>query len=152
MVERFRVTKEDIMRLHPLIVCAAAAAVMAGVPALAQDVERYQLERTQGGYVRLDTATGTMSICKQRGGQLVCELAVEEREAYDRDFDSLQLRVDELESRVSVLERTGGMPSDEEIDRTIGHMEKFFRSFMGIVKEFESDVGGGETQPEADRT
>lgn len=36
--------------------------------ALAQNEERYRLERTENGYVRMDTETGTMTLCQERGG------------------------------------------------------------------------------------
>jgi hypothetical protein len=34
------------------------------------------------------------------------------------------------------------LPSDAEIDRSIGIMERWMRSFMGIVKEFQSEDRG----------
>ena len=140
------------MRTFLLIVAASA---LTGVPAVAQDVERYRLERTEAGYVRLDTVTGRMSICEERSGQLVCKAAVEEREAYDRDLGSLQDRLERVEQRLSRLEgqaAPGALPSDEEFEQTMGYMEKFFRRFMGIVKDLERDFGRGDPEPAPDRT
>lgn len=142
--------------MRPLPIIAAAAVAMFAAPAMAQDAERYQLERTDDGYVRLDTVTGKMSICQERGGRLVCNVAAEEREAYDREFDSLQDRIEALEDRIAALETSGAadrLPSDEEFEQTMGYMEKFFRRFMGIVKDLDKDSGGpNEPRPEADRT
>jgi hypothetical protein len=36
------------------------------------------------------------------------------------------------------------LPSDEEVDKGLDMMEKFFNRFMGIVKEWEKD----EAQPQ----
>lgn len=142
------------MRAVSTLAAAAVLAVGASM-ASAQDVERYQLERTDNGYVRLDTVTGKMSICEERGGQLVCKVALEEREAYDREHDDLLSKIDDLEGRVAALERGGQadqLPSDEEFEQTMGYMEKFFRRFMGIARDLERDFGTGKPQPEADRT
>lgn len=125
----------------------AVLAAIAATPALAQDVERYQLERTADGYVRLDTTTGRMSICQETGGQLVCRAAVEEREAYEHDFATLQERLETLETRVAALEGASGaeLPSDEEFEQTLGYMERFFRRFMGIVRDFEDEQSPDRT-------
>ena len=143
------------MRLLPIIAAAILATPALVQPAFAQDVERYQLERTPHGYVRLDTVTGKMSICQEQRGQLMCKVAVEERQAYDREVGSLEDRIVALEDRVAALE--GGtsaerLPSDEEFEQTMGYMEKFFRRFMGIVKDLERDFGNGQPKPDANRT
>lgn len=121
----------------------AIAMVMTAVPAMAQeDVERYQLQRTPDGYVRLDTTSGSMSLCQEKGGQLVCRMATEERTAYEGDLDRLQDRIDALEARMSAVESgrpAAELPNEQEFEQTLGYMERFFRSFMGIVKDFEQE-------------
>lgn len=121
----------------------AIAMVMTAVPAMAQeDVERYQLQRTPDGYVRLDTTSGSMSLCQEKSGQLVCRMATEERTAYEGDLDRLQDRIDALEARMSAVESgrpAAELPNEQEFEQTLGYMERFFRSFMGIVKDFEQE-------------
>lgn len=128
-----------------------ALVLMAGLsPAQAQDdAERYQLQRTPDGYVRLDTSNGRMALCQERNGQLVCRMATEERAAYDRDLEGLQDRVDALEARIAALEggNAAGLTSEEEFEQTLGYMERFFRRFMGIVRDFERE---GNDAPPAD--
>lgn len=122
----------------------------------AQDATRYRLERTDDGYVRMDTATGAMSICKERGEQLVCRPAADAQDAFEGGVASLQKRIDTLEDRVAALEKEAGtrvssaLPSDEEVDKTLGIMERFFRRFMSIVQDFEKQADENkpaETQP-----
>ena len=58
------------MRGRTLIALPLLALLCA--PALAEgDAERYRLEKTGDGYVRMDTATGAMSTCREQSGQLV---------------------------------------------------------------------------------
>lgn len=113
--------------------------------ALAQDAERYQLERTDQGYVRMDTRTGEMSICEERSGQLVCRLAADERAAFQDEIDRLNGSLSALEDRVTALEKAPalpGLPTEEEFDKTMTYMQRFFRGFMDIVKELD-----GEKEP-----
>ena len=121
----------------------AIAMVMTAVPAMAQeDVERYQLQRTPDGYVRLDTTSGSMSLCQEKSGQLICRMATEERTAYEGDLDRLQDRIDALETRMGALESgrpAAELPDEQEFEQTLGYMERFFRRFMGIVKDFEQE-------------
>ncbi len=130
-----------------LLLSPVAASVAA-----AADGPRYTMEKSATGYVRMDTRTGEMSICEERSGQLVCKLAADERSAFQTDIERLEARVESLDARVAELERRSpaappesGLPSEEEFNRTMSYMERFFRGFAGIVKELQED----ETAPAA---
>lgn len=143
------------MRHAPTLALAALAAALTAAPSSARETERYQLERTEEGYVRLDTQTGRISLCQERGGQLVCRMAAEERDAYDRDAGSMHDRIEALEARVAALEAqrpAAGLPSEAEFEQTLGYMERFFRRFMGIVGELERTFGTDPEVPAPDRT
>ncbi|MCT7378595.1 hypothetical protein [Chelativorans salis] len=117
-----------------------------GAQAYAQGAERFRLEKTESGYMRMDTQTGAMSLCRERSGQLVCNVAADEREAYETEIEALRERVSALEARVEALEERAGevtstLPSEEEFEQTLGLMERFFRRFMDIVKGLEEDRG-----------
>ena len=108
---------------------ALAAILLLPSVALAED-GRYQLERTDNGYARIDTRTGEVSTCTESGEQLVCRMAADERSA-------LMDHIDDLETRIAKLEEGGGLPTDAEIDRAIGMMERFMRGFVGVVRELD---------------
>lgn len=110
--------------------------------------DRYTLERTEDGYVRMDTRTGRMSICSEKSSQLVCRLAVDDRDALQDDLDALQARLAAVENRLSALEGApaASLPSEDEFEQSLSYMERFFRRFMDMVKEFDSDT------PAPDRT
>lgn len=132
------------MRIDRLIVPIALAGLLAA-PALAEDAGRYRLEKTNDGYVRMDTQTGAMSICNERDGQLVCRVAADERTAFQDDIDRLQGSVKALEERVAKLENSlaarleSKLPTEEEFNKTMSYMERFVRGFMGIVKDMDKD-------------
>jgi hypothetical protein len=140
------------MRLFAILVPTVALAGIASV-ASAEEADRYRLVKTDSGYIRMDTATGEMSICEERSGQLVCKLAADERAAFQSDIDRLQTKLDDVEGRVAKLEARPSipetlLPSDEQVDKGIDIMEKFFRSFMGIVKELDKDVAKPDANPQ----
>lgn len=97
----------------------------------AQEV-RYQIVPTDEGYTRIDQETGHVSTCTQTGDQLVCRMAADERDALLDTIDGLEARVAELESTDG-----SGLPTNEEIDRTLGVMERFMRGFAGIVRDLD---------------
>lgn len=132
--------------LSTLVLMAAA-----GV-ALAQEADRYRLEKSGDDFVRMDTQTGEMSVCRQQSGQLVCRLAADERSAFQADVDRLTGQVKALETRVGALEGSltqrleRSLPTEEEFSKSLSYMERFLRGFMGIVKDIENDTPspGGE--------
>lgn len=107
-----------------------------GAHAAESDASRFQLERSGDHFVRLDKQTGAMSLCEEKDSALVCRMAADERAAYEQELDRLSARVTALENK-SIVDKA--LPSDEEINRSIGIMERWMRSFMGIVKEFQSE-------------
>ncbi|QLF71311.1 hypothetical protein FE840_006900 [Peteryoungia desertarenae] len=113
---------------------------------------RFTLERTESGVIRLDRQTGAMALCTESGGNLACRMAADERAAYDEELSRLEKRVEALEKQLAQglqsVPQAGELPSDAEIDRSIGIMERFMRAFFGLIQEFEKE----EQQTQPDRT
>jgi exonuclease VII small subunit len=121
--------------------------LLAAGAASAEGEGRYRMEKTEGGFVRLDTATGEISICREKDGQITCRMAADERAAFEKELDLLTARVEALENAAGTP-LTGvkpRLPTDEEIDRTMSVMERMMQRFMGIVKNLED--GKEETSP-----
>ena len=122
----------------------------ATLPTMAEEAGRYTLEKSATGYVRMDTQTGEMSVCEERGGQLVCKLAADERAAFQDELDRLQSKVTGLEERLAAVENNpvlnpqNLLPSEEEFQRSLGYMERFFRRFLDIVKDMDKESGTPE--------
>lgn len=122
----------------PLVFALALAAlpiVAFAQTALGQSTDRFVLEKSGEGFVRLDRMSGAMSLCTLADGNLVCRMAADERAAFE-------VELDRLDKRVTALEKAGEgpkqqtIPNDAEVDRSISIMQRFMRSFMGLVEEF----------------
>lgn len=124
--------------------------------AMAQDVatDRFTLDKSESGFVRLDRQTGAVTLCTEAEGTLTCRMAADERAAYDADLARLEKRVEALEKQVAegIAAKSGELPSDAEIDRSIGIMERFMRAFFGLVQEFQGEEQGKPGDPVPDRT
>jgi hypothetical protein len=109
--------------------------------------DRYQLERTQSGFIRLDRQTGSVSFCREEAGGLTCRLAADERAAFDQELDMLGQRVETLEKRLDGTSEPSRLPSEAEVEETLSIMERFMRRFLSIIGEL-----GPETTPTPERT
>jgi hypothetical protein len=112
--------------------------------AFAEDAARFTLEKTADGYVRMDKTTGEMSICTQQSDQLVCRIAADDRVAMEDEIARLDGRLTKLEDKMAAADKSGALsnstlPTDEEFEKSMTLMEKFFRRFMGVVKDLNED-------------
>ncbi len=132
------------MRLQHILIPAALVSLVAA-SAWSEETDRYRLEKSANGYVRMDTQTGAMSICEERAGQLVCKMAADERAAFQDEIDRLQSSMKAMDERVTKLENSlsarleSKLPSEEDFNKTMSYMERFLRGFMGIVKDMDKE-------------
>jgi predicted nuclease with TOPRIM domain len=150
-----------IALISPLLLLPLLAGASATEP------DRYRLEKTPDGYVRMDTRTGEMSVCQEKWGELVCKMAADERTAVQDEIERLQSDIKALEDRVANVKALEGrvaklensmtarieqsLPTEEDFNKTMSYMERFFRSFMGIVRDFEGE-NSKPAEPGTDRT
>lgn len=121
--------------------------------ALADDAPagRYQLQPVEGGVVRLDTATGEMTLCKAEAGKLACAPSASTTTATApaaADLATLKARVDALERQLASGNKGSELPTDAEVDRSLSIMEKFMRRFMGIAKDLDQQNQGSNALPQ----
>lgn len=145
------------MNHAPLLAVLLAGGFAVGA-ASAADEGRYQMEKSETGFIRMDTRTGEMSICEERSGQLVCRLAADERTAFQVEIEQLEEAVTALDARVGKLENSlaakfeNSLPTEEQFEKTMSYMERFFRGFIGIVKEMDKPETGGAPEPLPQKT
>ncbi|MFN7026695.1 MAG: hypothetical protein ACK4QP_19710 [Pseudorhizobium sp.] len=117
--------------------------------AFAQEAEgqRFQLERTENGLVRLDRQSGAISLCREENGALSCRMAADERAAYEQELELLEKRVTALEERLKEGAPSRDFPGEAEIEQGLSIMERFMRRFMGIIEEFTNEREQQEPAP-----
>lgn len=132
-----------------------AAGLLTLIPFLALADEppagRYQLQPVEGGVVRLDTATGEMTLCKADAGKLACSpsaSATTTTSPAAADVAALKARIEALERQLATTSKGSDLPTDAEVDRSLSIMEKFMRRFMGIAKDLDQQNQGSNTLPQ----
>lgn len=130
---------------------AVAAFIFAGsLAAFAQpapspsDGGRYKLQKTDGGFLRLDAQTGQVSFCREREGSWSCETAADDRAALEAEINRLTQRIAALEKKQNDPIERFRTPSDQEIEQVMGFFEKVMKRFRGMVenlkKEWEAET------------
>jgi len=116
----------------------AAVVCVIAFPAMAEEAGRYQLERSDNGFVRLDTVTGEMSLCRETGDGLSCETARDDVADLRRERDRLRDENRDLRRENEDMHReldtrgdysSDDLPSDEEME----HMASWFERMMTIM-------------------
>ncbi|MGE0766271.1 MAG: hypothetical protein AB7L90_07380 [Hyphomicrobiaceae bacterium] len=129
-----------------------AGAAMATTPGADSKAGRFTMQPVDGGYLRLDTATGDMSLCTGAGGTFECKPVKD-----DRDLQSEIARLsDENKAlkadikRLEDLQAHGGgiappapkfeLPSEAEVDKALTYMERVFKKFREKLKELDKPL------------
>lgn len=112
------------------------------------DPSRFELERTESGFIRLDRETGAVSLCREAEGNLVCRMAADERAAYEKELDLLGERMTVLEKRLDAQPSQNALPGEAEIEQSLSIMERFMRRFMEIIEEFTTERDNTEPAPQ----
>lgn len=118
-------------------------------PAQAEDMQRYSMEKTEAGIIRLDRQTGEFALCKENAGKIDCALTKPAQLSENERVMLLEKQVADLTARVAKLEKNAGngsLPSEEEFEKGLSYMERFMRSFMGVAKSLD------EPEPTPNRT
>jgi hypothetical protein len=117
-----------------------------------------------GGFVRLDTQTGAMSLCARSDTQWSCQEMADSSKGLRQDTDRLRAENKQLRDEVTRLEglvppgdgakgagerqaeRPGGrlqLPSEEDVDRAMSYLQRMFRKFRDKLKELEDETQRG---------
>ena len=140
---------------------AATAMAIAATIVWAQDAPRgnqtgrYSMSPTEGGgFVRLDTQTGQMSLCKGQDGNWSCREMADPGRGLSDEIDRLRAENKQLKSEVRRLEeialgdkppapkRKLELPSEQDLDTAMSYIQRMFRKFREKLKEFEKDNQG----------
>jgi hypothetical protein len=151
-----------------IAVVALGAAVALTAPATAGDATpdsangRYMFNNTADGVVRLDTQSGQVSLCSQKGVSWVCEAAPEDRAVLENEI--ARLRTENAVLKKEILARglplppgampepstaqsstsqnsiTVPLPSDADIDRMTAFANRVWNSFKDMVGRAQQQI------------
>ena len=136
---------------------------------------RYALSPTgDGGMLRLDTKTGTVSTCSNSGTGWACYAVPDERAALDAEIGRLQADNEKLKAQLAerdstvtgksedVLPKSDSLkkpepkvaegerkieiplPSDRDMDRMMSFLERAWRRLIEMANRVQKDVSGGK--------
>ena len=138
----------------------------AGAPAQnptagSQASDRFQIIQSGDKILRVDRATGAVSICRQATDRWTCEMVPDDRAAMEAEMErtialseKFKARIDALETRLAELEKaerersaiakdsdrdTWSHRAEEEFDRMMDFSEKAMRRFFGMVRSLRED-------------
>jgi hypothetical protein len=124
--------------MHRFIFAALVLSTLGGA-AHAQDAAsgRYSMTPVEGGFLRLDTRTGEVSMCRPAGDNVQCRAAPDDRSALQSEIDRLAKENAELKSRLAAAPPAGAAPSrtQQEMDRALDYAERFMRRMMRIMRD-----------------
>ncbi|MBX8800630.1 hypothetical protein HBA92_07665 [Ochrobactrum sp. MR28] len=137
-----RENKSKLILRSAIISALTGLALVWGMsPSPAQDMQRYSMEKTDSGIIRLDRQTGEFALCKEQAGKVECAETKPAQLSNDERTLLLEKQVADLTARIAQLEKTGvansTLPSEEEFEKGLGYMERFMRSFMGVAKSLD---------------
>lgn len=149
--------------IHKVFLGIIAAVLVAAV-AVAQssppgsDDNRYQFNRVEDGFVRLDMRTGQVSLCSRRAVGWSCQTVADDRAALEGEIARLQGENATLKK--ALLDRglalPGGLkpvppeaknddsglsgPTNREIDRMMAVVERVWRRLMEMIVNLHKDM------------
>ena len=135
------------------IVTGLAGAAEPDKPAVpgASAAGRFAMNPVDGGFLRMDTDTGTVSHCTKKGTGWACETVPDDYKALQQENEALKRELSQLRKEA----RTGGnqdaksdrkfeLPSEEEVDKALGQIDKYMRKFKGWIEKHQ---GQGQETP-----
>jgi hypothetical protein len=135
------------VRLIALVIAATSAA-LGGMPANAQEpASDARMVPMPDGFLEIDGRSGVVRECRRELEGYRYVAVSPNRDAAQAEIERLAKENAELRERLARLGDGQGVkpppttktPSDEDVDRALGFMEKFIRRFLSILREETPD-------------
>ena len=147
-----------------------SAAALAGAGAT-DGAGRYTMMPAEGGFIRLDTVTGIMSMCARRNEAWSCEPMPDSQTAMRDELSKLEAQNKKLSEELRQMEETFGLrspapgpqeggagapdagppapkaqiPSEKDVDQLFDYIEGMVRKFRERIERMEKEHG--ESRP-----
>ncbi len=144
------------MNRASLLIAGALLTASAGA-GLAQDGRsgRYTMHKSEDGFVRLDTETGAMAVCKRIDNDWACRAMADDSATMRKQIDKLKAdnaRLnDDVKRMEELLELRDGdkparshrrrhgfnLPTEREVDEALDYFERMLKKFQNRLKRLE---------------
>jgi hypothetical protein len=163
LLDHAKYTKEGPAMNRPLTAVLAIGFLMLASPATqaASDSGRYAMKPTDDGFIRLDTQTGAVSLCKKGDNGFSCAPVPGSEGTQSRRLDELKTENDRLRSEVERLEKHFGISPDAPLDSKPGpqakgklqipteqDVDQMFDYIEGMLKKFRDRIERLEKESE----
>jgi hypothetical protein len=124
------------------LAAALALGVLSIDPLSAMAAEgRFQLKEAGAGrFVRLDSETGAVSVCTQKGETWSCKAVADDRAELHAEIARLK---DENAALAQRLESRSGkssaleLPNEADLDRVMTLVERYFERFLALIQKLD---------------
>jgi hypothetical protein len=140
-------------------ISALALVLLVGAaPDVEERAGRYVMTPTEGGFLRLDSQTGAVSICQRNSGKWSCDAVPDDRRALEGEIDRLNEENKSLNGAIKRLEELLALPdsddksrraqkqgpkltlpSEQDVDRAMSYIQRMMRKFKDKLREMEQD-------------
>ncbi len=151
----------------PALLALAMTLPGATLPAAAQVREtpgRYTMQPVDGGFLRLDTQTGAVSMCRPgAGGTVTCQPSQSDQGIQGLPSEIARLRAEnsELKAEVKRLQEIAGLggrgepqlntqppeklqlPTEQEVDQALDYVERMYKKFRDRLRNLDSSSKPG---------
>jgi hypothetical protein len=145
--------------LRAPFVASALLVALAVIPASAQTRDapgRYTMQPVEGGFLRLDTQTGAVSMCRPGEKNLVICQSAQDEQGLSKEIARLRVENIELKAEIKRLEdivASGALappgdkkdeklklPTEQEVDQALDYVEKMFKKFRDRLRNLDSEA------------
>lgn len=143
---------------------ALAVLLTLATVAIAEESGRYRMSPTEGGFVRLDTETGSMALCAKRDQGWSCTAMADDQASQRQRIETLEAENKALREEIKRLEEVLGvgdtkpgsgaapapappggafkLPSEEDIDKGFDYLDRMLKKFRDRMKKLEDGSAG----------
>jgi hypothetical protein len=108
---------------------------------------RYAFQVVPDGLMRLDTATGQVSLCAKQPAGWVCTAVADDRAALDAEVGRLARENGRLKSALAAhglplpdgVTGSQDVPHDRQLDRVMGLFERLWQHLIDMVRTLQND-------------
>ena len=122
-----------------LYACIFVIAVTVGAvtPVQSEETGRYSMSQVEGGFLRLDSVTGEVSLCRKQQEDWQCRAVSDDRKKLSSEIQELKEENKELKNRLADLEALSDLRSFKEKE---GDIELPKKTDVDKVMKFVEDI------------